>query len=142
MRVEDIRKAITKLLHEKLGLKIFYEDMNFKERPSLYIELVDYTKEFNTSYREKKTLDFDILYFSKDKEGKNTEIYNMLENIDEAFEEEGNKIINVLDRALKLEDSFINIVDKVGHYQFSISLYDMYGKPVDYELMKELKLNF
>ena len=36
----------------------------------------------------------------------------------------------------------MHIVDNVGHYEFSIELFDRYGKPIDYELMKELKLNF
>ena len=34
----------------------------------------------------------------------------------------------------------MHIVDNVGHYEFSIELFDRYGKPIDYELMQELKL--
>lgn len=48
----------------------------------------------------------------------------------------------VLDRRLTMTDTNMNIVDTVGHYEFSISLFDQYGKPYDYELMQELEVKF
>ena len=91
-------------------------------------------------------MDFDILYFSKDKEGNNSETIIALENLDDNFEVLGNKILSILfddkekNRYLTLKDTKMHIVDNIGHYEFSIELFDRYGKPIDYELMKELKL--
>ena len=50
--------------------------------------------------------------------------------------------MHVLDRYLTLRNTDITVVDRVGHYVFTLSLYDLYGKPYDYELMQDLKLRF
>ena len=141
----DIKGAlITKI--SKLGLPVFYEDINKIKRPCYYIDLIRYQKDFRGNYRELKQLDFDIMYFSSDKEGNNSETIEALENLDNNFEVTGNKILSILfenkslNRYLTLKDTRINIVDNVGHYEFYIELFDRYGKPIDYQLMQELKL--
>ena len=147
IKYNDIRKALTSAIG-KLGLSVYYEDITKIKRPCYYINLIDYQKEFNGNYRELKKLDFDILYFSKDKEGNNSETIIALENLDDNFEVLGNKILSILfgdkkeNRYLTLKDTRMHIVDNIGHYEFSIELFDRYGKPIDYELMRELKLNF
>ena len=145
MKYEDIRKALTSTIG-KLGLSVYYEDITKIKRPCYYIDLVDYLKDFRGNYRELKQLDFDIMYFSKNKEGNNSETITALENLDDNFEIAGNKILSVLfedkteNRYLTLKDTRMHIVDNIGHYEFSIELFDRYGKPIDYELMQELKL--
>ena len=145
MRYEDIRKALTSKIKE-LGLSVYYEDITKIKRPCYYIDLIDYLKEFNSNYRELKQLDFDIMFFPKNKEGNNSETITALENLDDNFEVLGNKILSVLfedkteNRYLTLKNVKMHIVDNVGHYEFSIELFDRYGKPIDYELMQELKL--
>ena len=145
MRYEDIRKALTSKIKE-LGLSVYYEDITKIKRPCYFIDLIDYLKDFRGNYRELKQLDFDIMYFSKNKEGNNSETITALENLDNNFEVVGNKILSVLfedkteNRYLTLKNVKMHIVDNVGHYEFSIELFDRYGKPIDYELMQELKL--
>ena len=145
MRYEDIRKALTSTIG-KLGLSVYYEDITKIKRPCYFIDLIDYLKDFRGNYRELKQLDFDIMYFSKNKEGNNSETITALENLDDNFEVVGNKILSVLfedkteNRYLTLKNTRMHIVDNVGHYEFSIELFDRYGKPIDYELMQELKL--
>lgn len=145
MRYEDIRKALTSKIKE-LGLSIYYEDITKIKRPCYYIELIDYLKDFRGNYRELKQLDFDILYFPKNEEGNTGEIIEALENLDDNFEVLGNKILSVLfedkteNRYLTLKNIKMYIVDNIGHYEFSIELFDRYGKPIDYGLMQELKL--
>lgn len=141
MKVIDIRKAIVKKLAE-LGLDVEYENINKIDRPCYFVDLLTYSKEWDSNYRELKTLNYDIMYFPKSKEGNNTETCEALENIDNHFEVFGNKILPVLDRRLTMTDTNMNIVDTVGHYEFSISLFDQYGKPYDYELMQELEVKF
>ena len=145
IKYSDLRKALTSKIKE-LGLSIYYEDITKIKRPCYYIDLVDYLKDFRGNYRELKQLDFDIMYFSKNKEGNNSETITALENLDDNFEIAGNKILSVLfedkteNRYLTLKNVKMHIVDNVGHYEFSIELFDRYGKPIDYELMQELKL--
>ena len=145
MKYEDIRKALTSTIG-KLGLSVYYEDITKIKRPCYFIDLVDYLKDFRGNCRELKQLDFDIMYFSKNKEGNNSETITALENLDDNFEVVGNKILSVLfedkteNRYLTLKNVKMHIVDNVGHYEFSIELFDRYGKPIDYELMQELKL--
>ena len=145
IKYSDLRKALTSKIKE-LGLSIYYEDITKIKRPCYYIDLVDYLKDFRGNYRELKQLDFDIMYFSKNKEGNNSETITALENLDDNFEIAGNKILSVLfedkteNRYLTLKDTRMHIVDNIGHYEFSIELFDRYGKPIDYELMQELKL--
>lgn len=141
MKVIDIRKAIVKKLAE-LGLDVEYENINKIDRPCYFVDLLTYSKEWDSNYRELKTLNYDIMYFPKSKEGNNTETCEALENVDNHFEVFGNKILPVLDRRLTMTDTNMNIVDTVGHYEFSISLFDQYGKPYDYELMQELEVKF
>lgn len=141
MKVIDIRKAIVKKVAE-LGIDVEYENINKVKRPCYFIDLLTYSKEWDSNYRELKNLNYDIMYFPKSKEGNNTETWEALENIDNHFEVFGNKILPVLDRRLTMRDTNINIVDTVGHYEFSISLFDQYGKPYDYELMQELEVKF
>ena len=145
MKYEDIRKDLISTIG-RLGLSVYYEDITKIKRPCYYIDLIDYLKDFRGNYRELKQLDFDIMYFSKNKEGNNSETITALENLDDNFEVVGNKILSVLfedkteNRYLTLKDTRMHIVDNVGHYEFSIELFDRYGKPIDYELMQELKL--
>ena len=145
IKYEDIRKALTSKIKE-LGLSVYYEDITKIKRPCYFIDLIDYLKDFRGNYRELKQLDFDIMYFSKNKEGNNSETVVALENLDDNFEVLGNKILSVLfedkteNRYLTLKNTRMHIVDNVGHYEFSIELFDRYGKPIDYELMQELKL--
>ena len=140
MKYSDIKGALITTI-SKLGLPVFYEDINKIKRPCYYIQ-----KDFRSNYREFKQLDFDIMYFSSDKEGNNSETIEALENLDNNFEVAGNKILSILfkdkslNRYLTLKDTRINIVDNVGHYEFYIDLFDRYGKPIDYQLMQELNL--
>lgn len=147
MKYSDIRKALSSKIKE-LELSVYYEDITKIKRPCYYIELVDYIKEFDSNYREQKQLDFDIMYFPKKEEGNNGEIIEALENLDNNFEVMGNKVLPVLfdykskNRYLTLKDVRLHILDNIGHYEFSVELFDGYGKPIDYELMQELYLNF
>lgn len=146
MKFLDFRKSLTQKI-KTLGYEARYDDINKGTRPCFFINLIDYQKEFNSNYREFKKLDFDIMYIPKKQEGDITEIYTALEDLDNCFEVEGNKILIVTNeegekRYLTIKDVMLHEVDNIGHYQFSIDLYDRYGKPIDYELMQELHLDF
>lgn len=146
MKFLDFRRALTQKI-KKLGYEVRYDDINKGTRPCFFIDLIDYQKEFSSNYREFKKLDFDIIYIPEKQEGNITEIYSALEDLDNNFEVAGNKILVVIDeqgekRYLTMKNVMMHEVDKLGHYQFSIELFDRYGKPIDYELMQELHLNF
>ena len=145
IKYEDIRKALASKIKE-LGLDAYHEDITQITRPCYFIELIDYLKEFRGNYRELKQIDFDIMYFSKNAEGNNSETMEALEKLDNNFEVLGNKILKILftdkteNRYLTLKNVRLHIKDNIGHYEFSIDLYDKYGNPIDYGLMQELKL--
>ena len=141
MKYIDIRNAITKKLSSN-GNRIYYENIDKVKKPCFFINLVTYNKEFNTFYREQKKITIDLLYFPKEDKMQSTEIVNALENIDEQFEISGTKTLRVLDRSLNIKNATMNIIDGVGHYIFDIDLFDVYGKPISYELMNDLDLNF
>lgn len=140
MRYEDILNAITSLIHKRTKAEVTSDDINEFEPGSYFIDLVDYKITFNSKHRQFKAISIDILYLPKKKE--NLEIMNALEDINNIFEVEGKRILKVLDRFLTIGDADLKTVDHIGHYLFDLSLYDMYGKPYDYELMKDLELKF
>ena len=143
MKWADIKNALNKIISEKLKINPYSEDIDNVKKPCFYIDLVSYKKEFNSEYRELKTIDIDIIYYPKtNRKLTNAEILENLENLDDAFEIEGKKVLHVLDRYLTLRNTDITIVDRVGHYIFTLSLYNLYGRPYDYELMKDLELRF
>ena len=55
MKVIDIRKAIVKKVAE-LGIDVEYENVNKVNRPCYFIDLLTYSKEWDSNYRELKTL--------------------------------------------------------------------------------------
>jgi len=80
MKWVDIRNALNKIISEKLKVNPYSEDIDNVRKPCFFIDLVSYKKEFNSEYRELKTIDIDIIYFPKTN-GKltNTEILENLE---------------------------------------------------------------
>ena len=92
MKWIDIRNALNEIISEKLKINPYSEDIDNVKKPCFYIDLVSYKKEFNSEYRELKTIDIDIIYYPKTN-GKltNAEILENLENLDNALEIEGKK---------------------------------------------------
>lgn len=143
MKWVDIRDNLTKNITEKLKKTVYSEEIDNITKDSFFIDLISYEKNFVSQYIEKKNIEIDIRYYPKTfSKTANAEIYKAFEELDTMFEIEGRKILHIKDRFLTLNDVSIKIVDKVGHYMFSLSLYDEYGKPYDYELMKDLELKF
>ena len=139
----DIRDSITKLISSKLKIKVYSENIDKVEKPCFFINLIDYKKEFDSQNRELKTIQIDIDYRSKTlSKNANAEIFTALENLDNAFDREGRKILKVEDRFLSLKNVDMAIVDSVGHYVFTISLYDLYGELADYEPMGEISFDY
>ena len=52
MKWVDIRNALNKIISEKLKVNPYSEDIDNIKKPSFYIDLVSYKKEFNSEYRE------------------------------------------------------------------------------------------
>ena len=63
MKWVDIRNALNKIISEKLKVNPYSEDIDSIKKPCFYIDLVSYKKEFNSEYRELKTIDIDIIYY-------------------------------------------------------------------------------
>lgn len=153
MRWEDIKNSITYTMKRNIpNANIYFEEIDNPIFPYFFIDLVDYKKEFNTTHREWKSIILEIRYHPE-QHGKNTrsDIIGSLEILDMAFEFRGNKVLHTKriedkeikeERWLTLLDTDMTVIDKVGHYVFTLNLFDLYGKPYDYELMKDLELQF
>ncbi|AYZ73404.1 hypothetical protein EGX98_04730 [Fusobacterium necrophorum] len=153
MRWEDIKNSITSTMKRNMpNTNIYFEEIDNPVFPYFFIDLVDYKKEFNTTHREWKSIILDIRYHPE-QHNKNarSEVIEALEKLDMAFEFQGNKVLHAKRveeneikevRWLTLLDTDIAVIDKVGHYVFTLNLFDLYGKPYDYELMKDLELQF
>lgn len=141
MRYMDFVNVLTLLIREKTNKEVGCDNINELKAPSYYVQLISYNKEFNSNHREFTSVSIDVLYIPKNKEDK-TEIYDALDILNEAFEIQGNRILKVKDRYLTMNNVQITEVDSVGHFLFDLSLFDLYGKPYDYELMQDLELKF
>lgn len=153
MRWQDIRSSITSTLKKRIpGANIYFEEADNPKFPYYFVDLIDYKKEFNTTHREWKAIILEIRYHTEQNGKKaRSEAIEALEMIDMAFEFQGNKVLHAKRienekikeiRWLTLTDTDMTVIDKVGHYVFTLSLFDLYGKPYDYELMKDLELRF
>lgn len=141
MRYMDFVNALTMLIKQKTGKEVGCDNINELETPCYFIQLIKYEKEFNSNHRELTSVSIDIQYIPENQENK-AEIYDALDILNESFEMEGNKILKVKDRYLTMDNVQITEVDSIGHFLFDLSLFDLYGKPYDYELMRDLELRF
>lgn len=151
MKWRDLRDSIFEVLESKIpGVEVYSEDVDKAKKPCYFVDLVDYKKEFNSHHREWKGIILDIRYHPKNTKKPTIEIIEALETLDDAFEIRGNKVLHARhleneevteERWLTLHDVDMTVVDEVGHYVFTLSLFDLYGKPYDYELMQDLELN-
>lgn len=141
MRYIDFANALTLLIKKKTNKEVGCDNINELKAPSYYIQPISYNKEFNSNYREFTSVSIDILYIPKNKEDK-TEIYDALDNLNEVFEIQGNRVLKVKDRYLTMKNVQITEIDSIGHFLFDLSLFDLYGRPYDYELMQDLELRF
>ena len=143
MTINDIINAIAKALSSKINNEIYVEWEDTAERPSLYINCVDYKKTYASKHKELLNVTFDIIYFpTSANESRNIEILEKFEEINKCFDHYGKKYLKILDRAIYLNSVSTRIVDNTGHYMFDLDFYVEYGEYQTYELMQELQLNF
>lgn len=151
MRWEDIKSSIVRTIGKNIpGANIYFEEIDSPKKPYYFVDLVDFKKEFNTTHREWKSITLDIRYHPKSEDKfSRSGIIGALESLDDAFEIAGDKVLyakkedkkkTIEERWLALRDVDMTVVDKTGHYIFTLSMYDLYGNPYDYELMKDLEL--
>lgn len=142
MTVSDIRRHLTKLISEKLKIKVYSEDISKVTRPSIYIRVTNSQKESLAHYREQRKIGFDLIYFpTVQVESCNNEIMDVMENLNLAFENYGCRTLKVLDRHLTLHNVTENITDNTGHFQFDVEFIQKYGQEKEYEKMLELETN-
>lgn len=141
MNLSDISRHISKNLHEKIGLKIYVEDINKITRPCIFLKNINSSKEFKGQSVEKLTASFDIIYFPSQANGScNEEIQDKLDAINQAFDNNAYKTIQVFDRSIVLNDVSTNIVDNVGHYIIDLSLMISFGEREKYDVMRKIEL--
>lgn len=141
MTLKDIIEAIGKTLNVKTGYEVYTEWEENSEKESIYINCIDYSKEYVGLNKELLKSSFDIQYFPTSiNESRNIEILEALEKINLAFDDYGKKYLKILDRKITIKNITSRIVDNIGHYLIDMEFYISYGEQKKYELMQELKL--
>lgn len=141
MTLNDIIEAIANVVSTKTGYEVYAEWEEDAERESVYINCIEYSRQFVGTDRELLKASWDLTYFPNSaNESRNKEIREALEKINLAFDHFGKKYLKVLDRSITLSLVNNRIVDNVGHYMFDTELFINYGEEKKYELMQELIL--
>lgn len=127
MKFMDFIKSLSHKIDSFTGKEVGIDNINDLARPSYFIQVIDYKKEFFSNYKERIFISIDIIYIPENDENNKAEIYNALDELDNMFETKGNKILKVKDRCLTLKNEQTKIVDGLGHYSFDLDLFDVYG---------------
>lgn len=127
MKFIDFIKSLSHKIDSFTGKEVGIDNINNLARPSYFIQVIDYKKEFFANYKERIFISVDIMYIPENDENNKAEIYNALDDLDSMFEVRGNKILKVKDRCLILKNENTKIVDGLGHYIFDLDLFDVYG---------------
>lgn len=140
MKFIDIRNSITSKISKKF--KVYYENISKVQKPCFLFNLAFYNSKLYSFYIAQKKITIDLVFFPKNEKAPNTEIISTLEEVDELFDVLGARGVKVKDRFVHFSNTEIKTVDEVGHYIIDISLFDDYGKTIDYELMQDLNIRF
>lgn len=127
MRFIDFIKSLSEKIDSFTGKKVKIDNINKLSKPSYFIQVIDYKKEFFANHKERIFISIDIMYIPKNDENNTAEIYNALDDLNDMFEVKGNKILQIKDRYLTLKNEHTKIVDGLGHYIFDLELFDVYG---------------
>ena len=127
MKFMDFIKSLSHKIDSFTGKEVGIDNINNLAKPSYFIQVIDYKKEFFSNYKEKIFISVDIMYIPENDENNKAEIYNALDELDNMFETKGNKILKVKDMCLTLKNEQTKIVDGLGHYIFDLDLFDVYG---------------
>lgn len=160
MRFIDFIKPLSEKIDSFTGKEVGIDNINALSKPSYFIQVIDYKKEFFSNHKQRIFVSIDITYIPENDEKNMAEIYNAFDDLDDMFEVRGNKILKVKDRYLTLKNEHTKIVDGLGHYIFNLDLFDVYGvdlrtfdnsietikkisegtDTMDYELLRKLEL--
>ena len=160
MRFIDFIKPLSEKIDSFTGKEVGIDNINTLSKPSYFIQVIDYKKEFFSNHKQRIFVSIDITYIPENDEKNMAEIYNAFDDLDDMFEVRGNKILKVKDRYLTLKNEHTKIVDGLGHYIFNLDLFDVYGvdlrtfdnsietikeisegtDTMDYELLRKLEL--
>ena len=127
MRFMNFIESLSEKIDSFTGKEVGIDNINALSKPSYFIQVIDYKKEFFANHKEKIFVSIDIMYIPKNDENNKLEIYNALDDLNNMFEVKGNKILQIKDRYLTLKNEHTKIVDGLGHYIFDLELFDVYG---------------
>lgn len=127
MEFMDFIKSLSEKIDSFTGKEVGIDDINELSKPSYFIQVIEYKKEFFANHKQRIFVSIDITYIPENDENNTAEIYNAFDDLDNMFEVRGNKILQIKDRYLTLKNEHTKIVDGLGHYIFDLELFDVYG---------------
>lgn len=140
MRLMDFVKSLSEKIDDVTGKEVGTDSINKLSKPSYFIQVIDYKKEFFSNNKERIFISIDIMYIPENDENNKIEIYNALDDLNNMFEIKGNKVLKVKERYLTLKNEQIKIVDGLGHYIFDLEFFDTYGEIPNYSMMGDIKI--
>lgn len=139
MRLMDFIDSLSEKIDNVTGKEVGVNNINELSKPSYFIQVIDYKKEFFANNKERIFISIDIMYIPENDENK-IEIYNALDDLNNMFDVKGNKILKVKERYLTLKNEYAKIVDGLGHYIFDLEFFDVYGEISSYRMMGDIKI--
>lgn len=135
----DFIKSLSEKIDSFTGKEVGIDNINELSKPSYFIQVIEYKKEFFANHKQRIFVSIDITYIPENDENNTAEIYNAFDDLDNMFEVKGNKILKVKDRYLTLKNEHTKIVDGLGHYIFDLELFDEYGEITNSNVMGDIK---
>lgn len=139
MRLMDFIDSLSEKIDNVTGKEVGVDNINELSKPSYFIQVIDYKKEFFANNKERIFISIDIMYIPENDENK-IEIYNALDDLNNMFDVKGNKILKVKERYLTLKNEYTKIVDGLGHYIFDLEFFDAYGEIPSHSMMGDIKI--
>lgn len=140
MKITQIVDAVSTAIYKATNIGVFAEDIDSLNRPALQLKAIYIQKTLMGQNRQRLVIDWDLLYFPSKQGSCNLEIYDKLDELDEAFGYNGYKFLKVLDRAVQMENVSHHIANNIGHYMFRTDFIVQYGTMAKYDLMEDIEL--
>lgn len=128
VKYTDIHKAIVERIKSKYPNVVFSKDIEKAIiRPSFFIDFDNIKANDFMREAQDNNITVRIYYFSTNKDSNHIELLNMQDELIELFLENNLIVVNK-DVSFEIDEVDLNIIDKVLHCYFDISISENYGR--------------
>ncbi|TCO78023.1 phage tail terminator family protein [Marinisporobacter balticus] len=134
MTLLEIKKSVLGKLKEHFPTYQAYEDIQAQgfDRPAFFIQVLPISTTMEDKYHQSKLIKIDIRYFSKSETME--ENLKIVEKLQQIF----HTVLLVQDRKFTIQESKVNMIDKVLDFSFQVYFMDMI-QAYDYQVYEEMQ---